>query len=127
MHGTNTFHIPQILVQLVRRSCHFCGDMPFFYFVLTSYLFNFTPLALYRATGGELFRVIAVDPLPEDKAREVVWQLLQGVNHLHSLNIVHMDLKASLSWAKLVTEQLGWVFAVYVFIFVTALVIVMSR
>ena len=37
--------------------------------------------------------MIAVDPLPEDKARSVVLQLLQGVEHLHSLNIVHLDLK----------------------------------
>ena len=39
--------------------------------------------------------MIAVDPLPEDKARSVVLQLLEGVEHLHSLNIVHLDLKAS--------------------------------
>ncbi len=48
---------------------------------------------LCRATGGELFRVIAIDPLPEDKAREVVYQIVDGVQHLHSLNIVHLDLK----------------------------------
>ena len=50
-----------------------------------------------RALGGELFRVIAVDPLPEVKARDVVFQILQGVRHLHSLNIVHMDLKVTIS------------------------------
>lgn len=49
-----------------------------------------------RATGGELFRMIAVDPLPEDKARSVVLQLLEGVEHLHSLSIVHLDLKVCL-------------------------------
>lgn len=49
----------------------------------------------FRATGGELFRLIAKDPLPEDKAREVVYQILDGVKHLHSLNIVHLDLKVS--------------------------------
>ena len=49
----------------------------------------------YRATGGELFRLIAKDPLSEDKAREVVYQILDGVKHLHSLNIVHLDLKVS--------------------------------
>ena len=53
------------------------------------------PLSLspHRALGGELFRVIAVDPLPEQKARDVVFQILEGVCHLHSLNIIHMDLK----------------------------------
>ena len=39
--------------------------------------------------------MIAKDPLPEDKAREVVYQILDGVKHLHSLNIVHLDLKVS--------------------------------
>ena len=48
-----------------------------------------------RALGGELFRVIAVDPLPEEKARGVVFQILEGVRHLHTLNIVHMDLKVA--------------------------------
>ena len=39
--------------------------------------------------------MIAKDPLSEDKAREVVYQILDGVKHLHSLNIVHLDLKVS--------------------------------
>ena len=52
-----------------------------------------TILCLFRATGGELFRVIAIDPLPEEKAREVVYQIVDGVQHLHALNIVHLDLK----------------------------------
>ncbi len=52
-----------------------------------------TPSHPHRATGGELFRVIAIDPLPEDRAREVVFQILEGVQHLHTLNIVHLDLK----------------------------------
>jgi hypothetical protein len=39
--------------------------------------------------------VIAIDPLPEEKAREVVHQIVDGVQHLHSLNIVHLDLKVS--------------------------------
>ncbi len=47
----------------------------------------------HRATGGELFRVIAIEPLTEEKAREVVFQILEGVQHLHTLNIVHLDLK----------------------------------
>ena len=31
-----------------------------------------TPSHPHRATGGELFRVIAIDPLPEDRAINVV-------------------------------------------------------
>lgn len=46
-----------------------------------------------RATGGELFRMIAVDPLLEHEAKKIVWELLEGVSHLHTLNIVHLDLK----------------------------------
>ena len=44
--------------------------------------------------------MIAIEPLKEDKAREVVYQIVDGVQHLHNLNIVHLDLKvwrASLS------------------------------
>ena len=39
--------------------------------------------------------MIAIDPLPEEQAREVVYQIVDGVQHLHSLNIVHLDLKVS--------------------------------
>ena len=59
----------------------------------------------FRATGGELFRLIAKDPLPEDKAREVVYQILDGVKHLHSLNIVHLDLKVSKRGGERETEK----------------------
>ena len=54
---------------------------------------HYLPPPPTRALGGELFRVIAVDPLPEVKARDVVFQILEGVCHLHTLNIIHMDLK----------------------------------
>ena len=37
--------------------------------------------------------MIAIEPLPEEKAREVVYQIVDGVQHLHTLNIVHLDLK----------------------------------
>ena len=50
-------------------------------------------VSFFRATGGELFRMIAVDPLREQEAKDVVYQILDGVQHLHTLNIVHMDLK----------------------------------
>ena len=32
-------------------------------------------------------------PLTEPQARAIFWQLLLGVQHLHSLGIVHRDLK----------------------------------
>lgn len=58
-----------------------------------------------RATGGELFRVIAIEPLPEEKAREVVYQIVDGVQHLHTLNIVHLDLKVRVWGAQGVRES----------------------
>ena len=58
------------------------------------------------ASGGELFKLIAVDPIPENQAREVVWQLLEGVSHLHSFNVVHLDLKVCTPVNNMICEQL---------------------
>lgn len=69
----------------------------FLFSISFSFHFLFLFVLTIRATGGELFRMIAVDPLPEDKARSVVLQLLEGVEHLHTLNIVHLDLKVIIS------------------------------
>ena len=46
-----------------------------------------------RAKGGELFRLISQDPLSEEQAREVTFQILDAVSHLHDHGIVHLDLK----------------------------------
>jgi len=61
-------------------------------------------LCIFRATGGELFRVIAIEPLPEEKAREVVYQIVDGVQHLHALNIVHLDLKVRVGGGIILTS-----------------------
>ena len=54
-----------------------------------------------------MFRVIAIDPLPEEKAREVVYQIVDGVQHLHALNIVHLDLKVR-GWEGKGVRVRGW-------------------
>lgn len=44
--------------------------------------------------GGELFdRIIQDKAFTEIKAREVTRQILEGIHHLHSLQIVHRDVK----------------------------------
>ena len=48
--------------------------------------------------------MIAVDPLPEVKARDVVFQILEGVQHLHALNIVHMDLKVHIMYSCMTSK-----------------------
>lgn len=46
------------------------------------------------AAGGELFSLLSHSgPLPEDVARLYFQQLMDGLEHLHSLSIAHRDLK----------------------------------
>lgn len=45
-------------------------------------------------TGGELFaRVADCERLSEEEASNFVQQILLGVQHMHGLGIVHLDLK----------------------------------
>nr|VZI44960.1 unnamed protein product [Spirometra erinaceieuropaei] len=51
-------------------------------------------LLLELVAGGELFaRVAELEKLPEEEASFFVTQILRGVEHLHQLGIVHLDLK----------------------------------
>ena len=54
-----------------------------------------------RAKGGELFRLIAQEPLSEEQAREVTFQILDAVSHLHDHGIVHLDLKVGRLYTNL--------------------------
>ena len=45
-------------------------------------------------SGGELFeRVADADCLTEGEASFYMYQLLQGLQYMHTKNIVHLDLK----------------------------------
>ena len=48
----------------------------------------------YRVDGGELFEYLAEkDKLDEEEASAFIKQILDGVQHLHSKQIAHLDLK----------------------------------
>ena len=49
-----------------------------------------------RATGGELFeRIVAKGNYTEKDASRLVKAILEATQYLHSLDIVHRDLKVS--------------------------------
>ncbi|KAI9592917.1 kinase-like domain-containing protein [Syncephalis fuscata] len=53
-----------------------------------------TYLSLEYATGGDLINhIVSKAPLPEMEAKYIFKQLLEGIQHLHSMNIIHRDIK----------------------------------
>ena len=62
--------------------------------VKEKFLTQIVDLPVYRVAGGELFEYLAEkDKLSEEEASAFIKQILDGVEHLHSKYIAHLDLK----------------------------------
>ena len=56
-------------------------------------------LLSYRVSGGELFEYLAErEKVSEDEAVVFLKQILDGLQHMHEKNIIHLDLKVSNCW-----------------------------
>ena len=54
----------------------------------------YTTILYFRLTGGELFdRIIAKGSFSEKDATVLIIQVLNALDYLHSLGIIHRDLK----------------------------------
>lgn len=52
-------------------------------------------MAMEFLAGGELFdRIQKRGHFPEREAADIMFKLLHAINHMHSMNICHRDLKA---------------------------------
>jgi serine/threonine protein kinase len=48
----------------------------------------------FSVSGGELFdQIVQTGGLPESRAAPIIKQIVSAVRHLHTLNIVHRDVK----------------------------------
>jgi len=60
------------------------------FFVTKDYLV----LVMEYCSGGDLFTLaMQENPVPEHRARYIFRQILEGIQHLHKLNIIHRDIK----------------------------------
>lgn len=60
------------------------------FFVTKDYLV----LCMEYCAGGDLFTLtMKENPIPESRARYIFKQILEGILHLHKLNIIHRDIK----------------------------------
>jgi len=75
-------------------------------------------------TGGELFEFLARrDKVDEATATMFLRQVLEGLCHLHAKNIVHLDLKVSIS----VLQLLGFTFFGFICTAFSALTLLVGR
>ncbi|VDK26023.1 unnamed protein product [Taenia asiatica] len=59
---------------------------------------DYSIILLELVSGGELFdRVAEFERLEEQEAVFFIAQILLGVNHMHQLGIVHLDLKVGVN------------------------------
>lgn len=55
-----------------------------------------TSMMFFSISGGELFeRVVDEDCLTEKEAAHYMYQILQGLQHMHDMSILHLDLKVT--------------------------------
>eukprot|EP00026_Physarum_polycephalum_P011036 Phypoly_transcript_11229.p1 GENE.Phypoly_transcript_11229~~Phypoly_transcript_11229.p1 ORF type:complete len:386 (+),score=53.36 Phypoly_transcript_11229:133-1158(+) len=60
------------------------------FFVTKDYLV----LVMEYCSGGDLFGlVVKLKGIPEQRAKHIFKQILEGINYLHKLNIIHRDIK----------------------------------
>jgi len=51
-------------------------------------------LILDYCNAGDLATYMSVhDKIAESEAREIIYQIVNGMNHLHSIGVLHRDLK----------------------------------
>lgn len=90
-----------------KKDCYLDNGLP---------LRSLTIFTLCRLRGGELFDYISKkDFLTEEEAIDFTRQILQGLQHLHSLSVVHLDLKVGFVLQSIKIKQICVVFEVDLF------------